>query len=65
MKESKITQTLLHEQVDNGLYAIISVSSLPHKPYGLITMTEEKTSIEQWQYHLGHPSNNISIFSMV
>jgi len=42
MKENQTSQTLLHGLVDNGLYPIIDVSSLPHKPYGLTAMIEEK-----------------------
>jgi hypothetical protein len=42
MKENQTSQTLLHRLVDNGLYPIIDVSSLPHKPYGLTAMIEEK-----------------------
>jgi hypothetical protein len=42
MKDNQTSQTLLHGLVDNGLYPIIDVSSLPHKPCGLIAMIEEK-----------------------
>jgi hypothetical protein len=42
MKDNQTSQTLLHGLVDNGLYPIIDVSSLPHKPCGLTAMIEEK-----------------------
>jgi len=42
MKDNQTSQTLLHGLVDNGLYPIIDVSSLPHKPCGLTAMIEEE-----------------------
>jgi len=46
VKENQTNQTLLHEQVDNGLYPITGGFSLPHRIQGLAAKIRERTTAE-------------------
>jgi histone deacetylase 1/2 len=59
VKENQTDQTLLHGQVDNGLFPINGGFGLPHRIQGLAAKIGERTTAEQWHSRLGHPSQAV------
>ena len=56
MKENQTGQTLLHGQVENGLYPIAGNKSLQNKLQCLTTTIGVTTSMNHWHSRLGHLS---------